>query len=324
MIFAVAALGLLGLALSALFSGAETGLYRVARLRLEVTARTGDWVVGALTWLADRPSLFVATVLVGNNIANYLVSLAIVLSIQVATGAPNHVTELVVTLLASPVVFLLCELLPKRLFLRAPFRLLRAAGIPLLVGSVVLAPVSVLLWLVNRALAIVVGGQPEGVREALRRRELTYALDEGREAGLLYQTQYRVARNLFLYADRLVTEYVKPFSAVPCLPSLDMSPQEAARIAVEQHARFLIVKEPDARTAAGYVDAAKLTSDVSLREILEPLPRLFAEQDFLESLIHMYDRGRPIAQVIDARGVALGIIALSDLRDMLLDGVHAA
>ena len=72
---------LLGLRLSAFYSGTETGFYRVSYLRLTIDAHAGDRVARRLMWFAHHPSYFVATTLVGNNIANYMTTLAIGLAV---------------------------------------------------------------------------------------------------------------------------------------------------------------------------------------------------------------------------------------------------
>ena len=82
MIWGILILLLLGLLLSAFFSGSETGFYRVTRVRLVLDGRDGDFISRRLLWLTNNPSVFVATTLVGNNLANYLTSFAIVLASQ--------------------------------------------------------------------------------------------------------------------------------------------------------------------------------------------------------------------------------------------------
>ena len=64
----------IGLALSAFFSGSETGMYRVSRIRLVLDGLSGGRVARGIIQLLNNPAIFVATTLVGNNIANYLVS----------------------------------------------------------------------------------------------------------------------------------------------------------------------------------------------------------------------------------------------------------
>ena len=58
--------------LSAFFSGSETGLYRVSRTRLVLDGLAGSRAARGIVWLLNHPSIFVATTLVGNNLANYV------------------------------------------------------------------------------------------------------------------------------------------------------------------------------------------------------------------------------------------------------------
>src|SRR5271166_3115552 len=80
MIWIALGLGILGLFLSAFFSGSETGFYRATRLRLVLDAMAGDRIARGLLFLTNHPALFVATALVGNSVANYLISLAAVIA----------------------------------------------------------------------------------------------------------------------------------------------------------------------------------------------------------------------------------------------------
>ena len=73
------ALLLLGIFLSGFFSGSETGFYRASRVRIVIASLDGDRMSKALVKLINNPALFVATTLIGNNVANYVTSLAIVL-----------------------------------------------------------------------------------------------------------------------------------------------------------------------------------------------------------------------------------------------------
>ena len=70
MIWASIALFVFGLVLSGFFSGTETGMYRVSRTRLVLDALGGSWLARGMIWLLNYPTIFVATALVGNNLAN--------------------------------------------------------------------------------------------------------------------------------------------------------------------------------------------------------------------------------------------------------------
>ncbi|MEM9644468.1 MAG: CNNM domain-containing protein, partial [Planctomycetota bacterium] len=93
---------LLGLALSAFFSGSETGLYRVSRTRLVLDGLDGSPLGGAMVWILNHPVIFIATTLVGNNLANYMTSFAIVMGVERLFVA-NAAAELLAPVMLTPV-----------------------------------------------------------------------------------------------------------------------------------------------------------------------------------------------------------------------------
>ncbi|MFV2070846.1 MAG: CNNM domain-containing protein, partial [Pirellulales bacterium] len=162
----------LAVLLSAFFSGSETGFYRATRVRLVLDARRGDSIARGLLWLTNRPTLFVATTLVGNNVANWLASLAIVMGVHHLFSESSHVPEVIGPIVMAPVVFLYGELLPKHVFYLAPNRLLRRCGPLLLICTALFLPVSGLLWGISRILASLMGSSSRPVQLTLARREL--------------------------------------------------------------------------------------------------------------------------------------------------------
>ena len=65
---------IVGLFLSALYSGLETGLYTINRIRLDVRAAAKVPSAIRVKTLIDNPTRMLAVLLVCNNIANYLAS----------------------------------------------------------------------------------------------------------------------------------------------------------------------------------------------------------------------------------------------------------
>ena len=146
MILAVSILLLLiGVFLSAFFSGSETGFYRASRVRVVIAGLDGDRISQYLIKLMNNPALFLATTLIGNNVANNLTSFAIVLAVSESTLAHSGISTLIPVILA-PFIFVYGELLPKYLFFRAPNRLLRLGGPFFLLCSLLFLPVALLLW----------------------------------------------------------------------------------------------------------------------------------------------------------------------------------
>jgi putative hemolysin len=313
------ALGIVGLLLSGFFSGSETGFYRATRLRLVLDAVAGDHVSRGLLWLTRHPSLFVATTLVGNNLANYLTSLAIVMFTQVPLFHRSQVASMVAPLILSPLVFVLGELLPKQLFLKAPNRLLRRAGPLFLVFVVLFFPVSALLWGLNRVLAGVVRRSPEELRFRLARRELRRALEEGHEAGILYDSQRQLARGVLAESATPVAQFVEPSSRLPCVTT-DTAPQEALAMARRYQVAALPVASPERPDdPIGYVRAIEL--GLRKGDRIGPWHRMLdvpRATTHLVALVRMQAAGESLARVVDDEGQTVGLVTMERLREPLL------
>ena len=152
--------------MSAFFSGSETGFYRATRLRLVLDAMAGDRVARGLLFLTNHAALFVATALVGNTLANYMISLATVIVmghlIPLAPQARRDCGFDVDTRRSRSSTGSCCP----NLYLQAPNRLLRRGGALFLFFVVILFPLAGLLWLLGRVLARVTSTAYEPVRLA--------------------------------------------------------------------------------------------------------------------------------------------------------------
>lgn len=315
----ILALGVAGLFLSAFFSGSEIGFYRATRLRLVLDAMGDDRVSRGLFWLTNHPSVFVATTLVGNNLANYLASLAIVLGTQALTSGSGHAAELIVPLLFAPILFVYGELLPKNLFLEAPNRLLRRGGPLFLVFVVLFFPVSLLLQGINRLLTRLVGASFEEAQLGLARRELSLALEEGHQAGVLYPAQRDLAQGIFWLAQQPVGKLMTPLEHAPRARA-DMSKPDVLRLAARHRVSVVPIEAAgEPVDLDGYVRVVELGLSKS-EELgpVHPLPTIRADTTHLDALIHLQSIQERLARVVDAEGSTVGLIDIDRLREPLL------
>ncbi|MFT7517011.1 MAG: hypothetical protein ACI84O_000798 [Myxococcota bacterium] len=151
---------LLGIAIlaSALFAGSETGYYGINALRLKHQANSS--INSALLSKTIRtPSSFLATLLIGNNVAN---NLAVHASVMLLVAAGFENSELVATIALTPVIFLLGEMWPKQYMLSNPERLLWF--------SVPLALVKILFWPLTQPIALLVRNLDSGTGDSVMRR----------------------------------------------------------------------------------------------------------------------------------------------------------
>ncbi len=209
MILVCIVLFLFGLVLSAFFSGSETGLYRVSRTRLVLDGLDGSRSAKAMIWLLNHPTIFVATALVGNNLANFLTSFALVLAVGHLFAA-SAIAELVGPILMTPIVFVFGELLPKHWFFQAPYRLLTLVRPFVLLATLLFLPISLLLAALAVGLRVLTGQTPFRLRLAMARGELAQVLRAGEEAGILHSGQRSLAGQLFDVGNQMAISFAVP------------------------------------------------------------------------------------------------------------------
>lgn len=309
----------LGMTLSAFFSGSETGFYRVTRVRLALDALSGSWIARGLLWLANNPALFVATALIGNNVANYLSSRAIVEMTQIMFGHGRPMVEVLVPVLLTPFVFVYGELLPKNLFYMAPNRLLRRGGVFFLFFTVVFAPISGILWLLARGLQSMVGESPVTTRLRLAKSELQTVFDEGHALGILQPVQRQLAQAVFDVAATPVVRYSVAVSRMSSVTKKSTR-SDVMRMGRRHRVPVVLVTGETSREVLGYVRVVDLhLKNLEWHTLIRPLMKVSQTESQLGALIRMQTHNEILAEVVDTHGRTVGIVTAERLSQPLFD-----
>lgn len=98
-----------------LFSGAETGIYQLSRIRLRIGAEQKRLPYIVLSKImSDSPALLLSTLIV-TNLAYYIVT-SIVTAMLLGNLDTAYSAELFATLIITPTLFIFSELIPKNIF----------------------------------------------------------------------------------------------------------------------------------------------------------------------------------------------------------------
>ncbi|QDT00492.1 CNNM domain-containing protein [Adhaeretor mobilis] len=306
---------IVGLLLSAFFSGTETGFYRMTRLRLVIDGLQGDRASKAMLWLANRPSLFIATALVGNNLANYVTSLAVVMGTQRLIPNGGTITDLLSPIVIAPVIFILGELLPKNLFYDAPNRLLRRFTPGLVLCTILFAPATLLLWALSQLLKMLSKTTPQELRLRLARREISQLVEEGHEAGILRPVQRTLAQEMLSVAAQPIATFAIAGSRNMRLTT-DMSKSDALKLA-QRHSRTLLPVEDvkQSRKLVGYIRTADLfiNNEKGLPAAL-PMLELQADETYLSAMHKFSEAEDALGHVVDDDGNTVGFVTGRELR----------
>ena len=331
-------LGVASLGLSAVFAGTETAFYRVSKLRLKLDALDGDTVAMRFLWFANNPGFFIATLLVGSNTTTYGASVAMVLFVACVLPNANGIyAELAATLILTPILFVWGEMFPKYLALNIPVQILRFFSPIVLIACWLFLPLTIVLWGMNKIIAFVLKKPDDAISLSLGRRELSGILGEGKETGILSDTQRRLAEGIFNCSDRLIKDYAVSPSQLPEITTV-MKPEFVLGIVRKSRQLALPVYEPDAVPAnrdlpIGYVRvidleiAVRHQLDEQARQLLQLLQtelplrsivELSSHHSLLTGLILLQTMQSAFGCVVDEHRRCLGCITADQLRDVLL------
>ena len=138
---------LITLLLSAFFSGIEIAFISSNRLKIEVDKSRGLFSATLLSSLSQKPSKFIGTLLLGNNIALviYGIAMADVLEPWLISTLPAYIAGeawvlFFQTILATILILVTAEFIPKILFRIRPNKVLSFFSLPLYVFYLILYP----------------------------------------------------------------------------------------------------------------------------------------------------------------------------------------
>ena len=318
------ALFLLGLRLSGFFSGSETGFYRVSSLRLNIDAQAGDRTAARILWFAQNPSYFVATTLVGNNIANYITTVAIGLAVVIGLQVESGWAEIVGTLLLSPVVFVFGELVPKYLYLRAPLQMLRKDTRLFLFFFRLFLVVSFPLIWITKLFERFGSQEDKQLNLVLGRSRLVQVLSRGHREGLLSDVQGRLVHGLMHTAAQRVRDAVIPASRVLGVAD-DVSREEMLQYAKQYGMTSISIRRADSPNSwYGYLRVIDLAVSPSPpNSLIRNMPTIPASASKLEALLELRNSGAAYGVVAQSEET-VGIISERGLVEQLFRAPQAA
>lgn len=303
------------------YSGCETGLYRVNRLRLHLAIRDKDRRALVLDRLLDRPEALIITLVSGANVCGYLIA-SIATATMSRAGFSHAETEFWTTAILTPVFAIFCETLPKNLFLvQANALMLRSAGF-LHVSSVLFRVTGLAIVLEYASRWIMRLGRYLGrpVEQAAEWDNLGQLLREGLAAGPLSEIQGGIAERLLQLPQMPLARVLVPLTQTFALP-LDISPAEFRR-RVRQHPYSRIpLYEGSVRNIVGIVSVYQVLTapgDRSPRNFLHPIPKIPAEENLILALEAMRENSVRMAAALDRAGHVIGIVTLRDVLEEIL------
>ncbi|MBC8415175.1 MAG: HlyC/CorC family transporter [Candidatus Cloacimonetes bacterium] len=175
--------------LAAFFSGIETGLISIDRMKMEQEAKKSKRKKQILHILENPDKLF-GTTLFGTNISIVIVtSLSIFLINIFKQKNTFHISESAATLIIAGFILVFAEIIPKALYRENPNKLVARGFSFLRIFSLILLPFIKLVSLLNSLLARLFKLSEKNGFHILTRVDLSYMLAETKDDGVLHEDQ---------------------------------------------------------------------------------------------------------------------------------------
>jgi len=309
---AAVVLGFIG---SALFSGLETGAYRLNRVRLQNLAHQGHPAARTLLRLLRQPTILLSTLLIGNNLMNYLGTAGLTVLFE-SRGLNEWEMVALNLILVTPLLFVFGETLPKDLFGAHSDRLMYPLA-PFLEGSRRLFTILLLVPLIDAVTRAIfrLRGEKRGATAFHPRRQVELLVKEGVGHGLISDEQEAIVERALSISERTVADEMIPWPKVHTLKLSDAPAVIWTLTEKTRRARFPVVDDHGRVTGVLHVmDALRHGRDhcPPIAQLQRPALTLNAKTRLRTALRHLQQSHAALAIVTHSDQPA-GIVTIKDL-----------
>lgn len=313
------------LILSAFFSGLEIAYVSSNKVHVEIEKKQGGILAKILTKITRKPSKFIATMLVGNNIS--LVIYGFEMGRIMTTILPPFFQNVAWhTIISTLIILLTAEFMPKVIFQIYANQLLKILAIPAYFFYWLFSPISnFIIWISDIVLRLFFKTKGDNTQLTFTKLELVDYISEQMEN--VHETEdvdaeIQMFQNALGFSEVKTREVMIPRTEVMAI-GIDESTDELMKIFVSSGFSKILVYTESIDEVIGYVHSFDMfKKPESIRSVLRPveyIPETMLINDVLNLLTHKH---KSMAVVLDEYGGTSGIITLEDIVEELFGEIE--
>ena len=321
--------------LSGFFSGSEIAFVSANKLKLEVVSRRTNLVAKAIDFFKNRPETFLTTTLVGNNIVNvvYATLMAIYLAEPITQIYLDYIGELpselmvlsLQTVLASILVMIFGEILPKAIFRAQADYLINFIALPLRMLHVALRPLIIIADGASRQIISLISNESESTSLIYRRQDVERIVQELRDSGgngELDQDDSEILHNVLELSNKKVKESMVPRIEIEAVEK-KTSIVEVSQLFISSGHSKLPVYNESIDDVIGVVYAYDLFNNPkTIQEILRPIKLVPYTKRSKNLLAEFRQENLSVAIVLDEYGGTAGMVTIEDVLEELVGDIQ--
>ena len=323
---------LLCLLFSAFFSGMEIAFVSGDKLHIEVLKKKGTLSGRILALFSSNQSQFLATMLVGNNIALVLygIFMASLLEPVVVALLPlaiaSDVTILITqSLISTALVLITAEFLPKSLFMINPDFSLKLFAVPMGIVYILMFPVVYLVVKISALFILLFGYRLSDEKPVFGLTDLNnyiknniLNIKDEEEA----EIDAKIFNNAIEFKTVKVRECMIPRTEIVAVDEKDSIEELRDLFDESGHSKILVYRE-SIDEVIGYCHALELfKKPADIKSILTPI--LIVPETMLanELLIQFITERKSLALVVDEYGGTSGIVSIEDVIEEIFGDIR--
>lgn len=328
---------ILSLVLSAFFSGMEIAYVSSNKIHIEIEKKQNDLLAKVLSRLTKKPSKFIATMLVGNNLAlviyGYFMGAilqnwieGIDLSYEWLNTFIQEFSVLTQTIISTLVILLTAEFLPKVFFQIYANSLLKIFAIPAYFFYILFGFISTfIIWISDMVLKRFFKTEGDEVQLAFTKVELGNYISEQMESVETYEeidSEIQIFQNALEFSEVKSREVMIPRTEIIAVDK-EVSPTELNGIFTDTGLSKILVYQESIDDIIGYVHSFELfKKPEKITDVLMPVifvPETMLVKDVLNILIK---KRKSICVVIDEYGGTSGMMTVEDIVEELFGEIE--
>ncbi len=315
-------IALIALLCSAFFSGIEIAFVSSNKVRAEIEMARGGFINRILNIFYRNREMLISTLLIGNNIANIVYSMAManLLTKPLEQWVHNEAALLLVqTLIATVIILIFGEFVPKSIFRIDPNRSLRTASVPLYMVYLVLYPISRFTEWMSAMLMKLFGIKIDTSRVRLLTVDeldayLQENIDKHEDENKTVEREVKIFENALDFSDTRLRDCMVPRNEIVAVDVKDTTRDDLVKLFTQSGLSKIVVYKENIDDVIGFIQVSELfVTDIDWKTRIKPV--LFAPESLLarKMMQQLMDEKRSMAIVIDEFGGTSGMVTLEDL-----------
>jgi putative hemolysin len=329
---------ILSLLLSAFFSGMEIAFISANKIHIELEKKQEGIVAGVLNKLTASPSKFIATMLIGNNIALVIYGLFmgdfLMTWFEQLLPSDNLLiqalltdfTLLTQTVISTIIILLTAEFMPKVLFQIYANSLVKALALPAYIFFVLFWPLSeFVMYISDFILKVFFKTEGDQVQFSFTKMELGDYITEQMETVEQrdeMDSEIQIFQNALEFSEVKAREVMVPRTEITAV-ELHETPKNLTRLFTETGYSKILVFKDTVDNIIGYVHSYELfKKPKTVKSILLPV-EFVPETMLIQNILDILTRKRKsMAVVLDEYGGTSGILTVEDIIEELFGEIE--